>query len=212
VVRNCLKQNAIPLISLHEGWDPNAPFGQLGGADLDHVIDFALVTETPFIVVSGRDRGGWLASKADSLNVLGEKCRQRGVTLCYHNHFWEISDEAQVLRDIAQRTEPGKLSFCPDIGQIRKVTPRVMETLRIIESRIRLVHLKDFLTDDPAVRRDETEFGKGIVNFDEMARYLKGLPQPEMWVFAEQGSSAEGLTPEETIRANHKFLARWANK
>jgi hypothetical protein len=56
---------------------------------------------------------------------------------------------------------------------------------------------------------DETEFGKGILDFDEIFAYIKTLPTDTLWVLAEQMCSADGLHPEESIRHNREFLQRF---
>ena len=38
---------------------------------------------------AGRDKDGFLRS-ADTFNQAGAFLRERGVTLCYHNHNWEV--------------------------------------------------------------------------------------------------------------------------
>jgi sugar phosphate isomerase/epimerase len=68
------------------------------------------------------------------------------------------------------------------------------------------VHLKDYLTDDLEIHDDETEFGKGIMDFDEAFEFLRGIPNDDLWVMAEQMCSAEGLSPEESIRHDLQFL------
>ena len=129
------------------------------------------------------------------------------MTFCYHNHWWEIRDDARVLRAIAEQTDPSLVSFCPDIGWVRKATTRVVETLRIIESRIRLVHFKDYVADGLDAKDNETELGQGIMDFEEAFAFLRGLRLPELWLIAEQWkSSANHLTPEASIARNLEFL------
>lgn len=66
--------------------------------------------------------------------------------------------------------------------------------------------IKDYVSDDMTVLDDETEFGKGIMDFPEALAFLAALDKAEMWVLAEQADSAEGLAPEASISANHAFL------
>jgi len=202
-----LDRNKIKMCSLHTGWCPDKPSApEMGRDKMDRIIAFARITETTNIVMSGTKEIARLTAGLPDLNVIGEKCKQRGITFCYHNHYWEIENHAKVLVDIEKQTDPAFVSFCPDIGWVRKTTPEVLETLEIIKHRIRIAHLKDYLTDDLSVRDDETEFGKGIMDFNEAFGFLRGLDLDDLWVIAEQSRSTEGLAPEESIRANYQFM------
>ena len=129
------------------------------------------------------------------------------MTFCYHNHWWEILDHGRILREIHERTDPALVSFCPDIGWIRKATPNVLDVLRTMEPRIRLVHLKDYVADGLEPKDNETEFGRGIMDFGEAFAFLRGLALDELWIVAEQWkSSVSHLSPEESIRLNIEFL------
>ncbi len=204
-----LERHDIPLIALHTGWRPGDSTLQSTLEDLDRLIAFAEVNRTPFITASGPNGVPTLAANIDQLNTMGERCAEQDITFCYHNHYWEIQDDARGLRAVEEGTDPEVVSFCPDIAWIRKVTSDVTGTLRIIEPRVRLVHFKDYLSDDISIVDDETEFGKGILDFEEAFDYLKMLPVGTLWVIAEQWCSTEGLEPEESIRYNREFLQRF---
>jgi len=207
--KEVLDRNGICLIAMHTGWNPFLDAGSRGGKGaIERIIAFAQVTGTPFLVMSG-NRGEREDNPAalEGLNAVGEECREHGMTLCYHNHWWEIEDGGRFLAEVARRTDPALVSFCPDIGWVRKVTPNVLDILRIIEPRIRMVHLKDYAADGLEPKDNETEFGRGIMNFEETFDFLKGLPLDELWVIAEQWkSSVNDLPPEESIRLNLEFL------
>ena len=207
--KDILDRNGIRLIALHTGWNPfldAKPQGAKG--EIDQIIDFAQVTETPFLVMSGNQREQEeRIDEVRGLNPIGQKCKERGMTFCYHNHWWEIQNNAHVLAEIDKRTDPALVSFCPDIGWVRKTTPDVLDVLRAIKPRIRLVHFKDYVADGLELKDNETEFGQGIMDFDEAFTFLRGLPLDELWAIAEQWkSSVNHLPPEESIRANLDFL------
>ena len=210
--KQTLDAYGIRLVAMHTGWNPFLDTeGNSAKAEIDQIIDFAQITETPFLVMSGNQAARKKnAAAVEGLNAVGEKCKERGMTLCYHNHWWEIEDDAQFLREIAARTDSALVAFCPDIGWVRKTTPNVIKALRTIESRIRLVHFKDYAADGLKPKDNETEFGQGIMDFEEAFTFLKGLPVEELWVIAEQWkSSVNHLAPEESIRANLEFLRKF---
>jgi sugar phosphate isomerase/epimerase len=206
--KKVLDESGIQLIALHTGWNPFLDAGAgKGVSEADRAIDFGQVTETPFLVMSGKDDEAALLAEVEGLNAIGEKCQQNGMTLCYHNHWWEIRDNSRLLKEIERRTDPKLVSFCPDIGWVRKVTPEVPAVLDIIAARIRMVHFKDYVAEGLEAKDNETEFGQGIMDFEESFAYLKQLPLKELWVIAEQWkSSVHHLTPEESIARNLNFL------
>ena len=212
--KRVLDRNGIRLIALHTGWNPFISGGSQGESnEVDRAIDFAQVTETPFLAMSGKADKEQMVAEAEGLNAIGEKCRQKEMTFCCHNHWWEIEDDSRVLSEIAKRTDPALVSFCPDIGWVRKVTANIVEPLRIIESRIRLVHFKDYVADGVDEKDNETEFGQGIMDFDEAFTFLRGLKLDELWVVAEQWkSSVNHLRPEDCIQRNIEFLRQLTDK
>lgn len=213
--KDVLDRNGVRLVAIHTGWNPFLdPESATGANEVDQAITFARETGTPFLVMSGNERQQTEdVTAVAGLNSVGRKCEENGIVFCYHNHWWEIRNDGHLLAEIARRTDPGLVSFCPDIGWIRKTTPNVVNTLRIIEPRIRMVHFKDYVTDGLESKDNETEFGQGIMDFDAAFTFLKGLALDELWVIAEQWkSSVNHLSPEKSIRANAEFLSTFANR
>ncbi len=211
--RRVLDAQGIQLVALHTGWNPFLdPKAGQNASEAERAMEFGQAVGAPYLVMSGNAKEQQEnPASLDALNEVGKQCRERGMTLCYHNHWWEIADDCGLLEEIARRTDPALVSFCPDIGWVRKVTPRVTDALRPIASRIRLVHFKDYTADGLDARDNETEFGEGILDFEEAFAFLKTLPAEELWVIAEQWkSSVNHLPPEESIRRNLEFLKRVA--
>ncbi len=209
--KRVLDDRGIRLIALHTGWHPFLDADPAGAeAEIERIIDFARVTETPFLVMSGNQRRQEdEPAEIDGLNALGQECRDNGMVFCYHNHWWEIQHGHRLLDEIDRRTDPEVVSFCPDIGWIRKATADVLGTLGAIRSRIRLVHLKDYVAEGLETKDNETEFGQGILDFEEVFGFLRELPGKDLWIIAEQWkSSVNHLSPEAAIRANRCFLGR----
>ncbi|MBD3292025.1 MAG: TIM barrel protein [Armatimonadia bacterium] len=208
--RALLERNEIELAALHMGWRPGENEASETLAALDQRIEFAEVTGTPLIIVSGWPDAETVCGNLDQLQAMGRRCADAGMTLCYHNHYWEALDDAAALRAIADGTDPALVSFCPDIAWVRKATKDVIGTLEIVADRVPIVHFKDYLSDDLDVNDDETEFGKGILDFDEAFEFLRGIPSDDLWIMAEQMCSAEGLSPEESIHHDLQFLREYA--
>ncbi len=204
-----LDQHGVQLAALHTGWNFDDP--SKADSDRDEmaaIINFAVGCGTKCIVMSGANDAKRLLAGAAQLNAIGRQCADQGVTFCYHNHYWEIENDAQLLRALDSATDPALVSYCPDLGWVRKTTANMEPVLELMAPRTRLVHLKDYVSDDLSVKDDETEFGKGIVDFTIVRDFVNGLDVADVWVLAEQWKSAEGLSPEESIRANFKFLTK----
>ncbi|NOY82276.1 MAG: sugar phosphate isomerase/epimerase [Kiritimatiellaeota bacterium] len=201
----------IRLTALHCGWNPfldrakKAPHD-----DLDALLRFAQTTATPYLVMSGnaaQQREDIAAMKG--LNEVAAECRKAGVTLCYHNHWWEIEDNARILREILDRTDPELVAVCPDVGWIRKITADVVAVLELMAPRIRMVHFKDYTAAGVPPMDNETEFGEGIMDFPTVFDWLGRLALNELWVVAEQWkSSVRHLPPGASIRRNISFLRK----
>jgi len=212
--KDILDKNNIKLVSIHTAGDFNNPRAVEDNWEIfDKVIEFAKITEAPYIVTSGKKSESKttdeIITNAKQFNIAGKKCKEHNITFCYHNHYWEIQDNARELVELEKNTDSELVFFCPDIGWIRKTTPDVIKTLEVMELRIRIVHFKDYLSDNINMLHDETEFGKGIVDFQEAFDFLKNLKVEELWVFAEQSCSANNLKPEESIKANYEFLKKF---
>ncbi len=207
--RALLDECGLRLVALHCGWHPfldgpdKAPYD-----DLDTLLRFAQTTGTPFLVMSGnavQQREDIAA--VEGLNDVAATCRDAGVTLCYHNHWWEIEDDARILREIIERTDPDLVAFCPDAGWVRKITADVVAVLELMAPRIRMVHFKDYVAAGVPPSDNETEFGEGIMDFQTVFEWLGGLALDELWVVAEQWkSSVRRLPPTASIRRNIAFL------
>ncbi len=209
--KTLLDKNEIRLVSIHTGGNFHNPQStEEDWGFFNKVIKFATMNKSSYIVRSSKnDSMDELIAEAKQLNIAGKKCKEHNITFCYHNHYWEIENNARELVAIKNNTDPELVFFCPDIGWIRKATPEVIKTLEIIKSRIRLVHFKDYLSDDVNIHCDETEFGRGIVDFQEAFYFLKNLKLEELWIFAEQSCSNNDLKPEEIIKVNYKFLQKF---
>ncbi|HBX70114.1 MAG TPA: hypothetical protein DEH25_12240 [Chloroflexi bacterium] len=125
--------------------------------------DFAQATESPFMLVSGERTAGRSRSDyermAEIFNQVGEICQQRGLTYCYHNHWWEIENDQAELHTLLELTDPALVSLCLDIGWVQRAgyDPAVIST-EFIE-RIRYFHIKDTVTEK------FTDLGEGEVDF-----------------------------------------------
>lgn len=136
-----------------------------------------------------------------------QRATQQGIRLLYHNHYWEMRDEARILRTLLEEGSDD-LGFCPDVGWIFKAGADVTQTLELLRGRIGVVHFKDFAfpgTGEEYELCDTVELGRGIVPLDEVAEWVFEHT-PDAWAVAEQDISV--LEPAMAVRENAAYLTK----
>ena len=139
----------------------------------------------------------------EALNRAAEQCARQEIRLCYHNHYWEMEDEASIMKKLLSEAAP-ELGFCPDIGWIVKGGAELFGMLNLLKDRIGLVHFKDFASTTAGVV-DTVEFGEGIVPLAHAVDWVR-VNLPDVWSVAEQDRS--NLAPAEAVRRNAAFLRK----
>ncbi len=90
-----------------------------------------------------------MTAHAESANAFGEKCLERGITLCYHHHSFEFAPLAESSKTgwdvLLDRLDPNLVKFEIDVfwAAIGGLDPVVL--LKELEGRVAQVHLKDLL-------------------------------------------------------------------
>lgn len=109
--------------------------------------DFTQAVESAFMLVSGQPAEGKSQDDykrmAEVLDRAGEICQARGITYCYHNHWWEIQNEQAELRALLELTDPKLVSLCLDIGWVERAGYSPAKVSAEFLDRIRYFHLKD---------------------------------------------------------------------
>ena len=162
----------------------HTPIQRYDEGDLDYAkraADYSQAVETKFMLVSGREGTGKsqdeFKATADVLNKVGEICQERGLIFLYHNHWYEIVNDAEELHALCDLTDPNLVSLCLDIGWVERADASVVDVTTEFLERIAYFHLKD-TKDDKFV-----SLGDGVVDFPG-------------WLAAIQGKSDFYLTYE----------------
>lgn len=128
----------------------HTPIRRYDEGNLDYAkraADYSQALETKFMLVSGREGTGKsrddYQAMADVLNQVGEICQERGLTYLYHNHWYEIVDEAAELHALCDLTDPDLVSLCLDIGWVERANASVVAITAEFLDRIAYFHLKD---------------------------------------------------------------------
>jgi sugar phosphate isomerase/epimerase len=147
-LRRALDDAGLVVSSAHVGFQEAAEFG----AALD--VHASLGCETVVIPMLGPDSftdPDVVRAAADGVNALDAVARERGMTLGYHNHFWELTkmpDGRPALLHLFEHLAPTVFAEV-DIywAQVGGSDPKDLVTE--LGSRVGLLHVKDGPADEP---------------------------------------------------------------
>lgn len=105
---------------------------------------------------------------SDTENI-AKKLREHGMTFSYHNHdfdFNKFSDTGRSMMDMfLNDAAPELFNFVPDVAWIHYAGVNPAEFLRKLKGRVKVVHFKDYIIEDGALRF--VSLGQGVVNLKE---------------------------------------------
>jgi sugar phosphate isomerase/epimerase len=138
----------------------------------------------PYIVfnyLAPKERGelDFYRSLADKLNKAGEKCRNAGLQLCYHNHDFEFQPKAggMPIEVLLQRLDKNLIRLEVDVFWVSMAGHDASAFIRQNAGRVEMIHLKDRAAGAPlaydiaSVSNDTyREIGNGNLNFRNILR------------------------------------------
>jgi sugar phosphate isomerase/epimerase len=136
------------------------------------------------------------------LNQAGERCQQEGITLCYHNHDFELirlSDGRIALETIFADTQAENVKAEFDIYWLTKAGEKPVEWIHRYKNRTPLIHLKDMTTDE---EQFFAELGTGGVEIEAVLNI--GEEAGVEWWVVEQDMSRR--TPLKSIEISINYL------
>lgn len=136
------------------------------------------------------------------LNQAGETCQREGITLCYHNHDFELarlSDGRMALEAIFDDTNIANVKAEFDIYWLTKAGEKPIEWINRYKNRTPLIHLKDMTTD---AEQFFAELGTGGVDLEAVLNM--GEEAGVEWWVVEQDMSRR--TPLESIEISINYL------
>jgi sugar phosphate isomerase/epimerase len=141
--------------------------------DLEREIQYCLEIGCSYIAVPTltprwrSDNAAGYRKLAAHLQKIALACRERGITLLYHNHDFDFQQsEGSYLLDILLReTDPALLQLELDTGWFATVGIDPIAYLRKYTGRVPFIHLKDITAE-----RTFAEVGEGVL---DIAAYCK---------------------------------------
>lgn len=166
------------------------------------VLDMAKALGAQDIFFSGSKTGDVMtsddfAAQAVKIDDLGKRAAQAGLTLCYHNHDWEIWNDLLGLRTLMAETDPECVKLVLDVGWVTRGGADPVQVIGTYGTRVRHLHFKEFTAD-----HSFTELGEGIVNFPGVMQAVSD--RDGVWIIAEQDESRIGAA--ESVRHNCAYI------
>lgn len=142
-VQALLDEHGVVVASAHVGIGPD---GVLDEGELDRLQ--AIGTSTVVVPVLWFDHfedRDTVAGAAESLNRVAEQAAGRGLTLGYHNHWWELApldDDRPALLHLFEKVDPAVVAevdvYWAHVGGVDEA-----ELVAGLGDRVRLLHVKD---------------------------------------------------------------------
>jgi inosose dehydratase len=157
---------------------------------------------------------------ADTINELGRRTREMGVTIAPHPHIWGPIERPEEVRRLLDLTDPAVVGWVPDTAQLNLGGGDPLELIRDFYDRLAAIHWKDSKasyrgytgpTPTQEMHRQEIlykDLGAGGVDHPGIWRLLleRGY---QGWVTLDldppRPSEGEG-SPEDKLRINHRYL------
>jgi sugar phosphate isomerase/epimerase len=156
-----------------------------------------------FLLVSGHfDKLEACREAARILDEAGRRCRDSGVTLCYHNHAWEFGklDGARPIDLLIAESDPELVKLCPDVYWVHVGGDVPAQFIARHRDRCPYFHFKDGLGGERS--RAFRELGRGCV--DVKAALEAALACNPEWIVTEQDHT-DG-DPGDSIRISRECL------
>lgn len=154
--------------------------------NIDEVIEYSLEMGNKYIICPYAE----FSSKEDilelaaKLNVIGEKCRDKGLICGYHNHAHEFSEfNGEYILDILYKATDGRLVKAElDTYWVEYAGVNVVDYIKKHSGRFDLIHLKDMQIIGDT--KQSTEVGNGLMDFPSVIREAE--KQGAKWLIVEQ--------------------------
>ena len=163
-----LAETGLYPVATHAGMDA------LRDAQLEASIRYCLDSGCPAIVLpwlpEERRSVEGLRALAPSLNAIGRRCQENGITFGYHNHDFEFArvDGSYLLDVLLRETDPSLVKLELDVYWAAYAGVNPVAFLETHAERVALMHLKDM-----AVDRSMTEVGSGILDIPRMYEFAQ---------------------------------------
>lgn len=176
---------------------------------LDEAIAFNKEIGSQYVVCPSvpearrRDAAGW-KQLAQTLNEIGRKCSEQGLSFCYHNHAFEFAplDGSNGFTLLYENSDPRYVKMELDMFWAIKGGDNPANILQRYAGRCPIVHLKDMTGD---TEQTFAEVGEGVLNFQEV--FQAAATGGVTWYVVEQDRCKR--PPLESVQLSLQHLKEW---
>jgi len=162
----------------------------------------------PYLVPEARRHADDWRSIAERLDAIGRKCAAQGMTLLYHNHEFELTDQVDgktVLDALYDIVPAEELQFELDVCWIRYADHDPAAYINRYAGRVPLVHLKDLQVEEDG-KPLTVELGTGVVDLKACIR--AAAEAGAEWLVVEQDYCQN--PPLQSIGTSMKWIQQFA--
>ena len=190
----------------------SAPSTHIGAENFDNlnaVFDEAGTLGHQYIVLASLPYGPGKATLddyrrwADRLNEAGRQARARNLWMAFHDEAYDYSPliEGQMPYDIlADRTDPTLVRLQLDTGNAVIGGRDPIDLMRKYGSRYYLFHIKDA---ERLGAPNDTELGKGMVNFRQLLSMIPDIDDKHLYVEQESYPGA----PLDSVKRDYDYIS-----
>ncbi len=141
--------------------------------------DFSIKTVTDFI---------------ERANVVAEKYQQNGLGFTYHHHEREFAKYGnETVMEILMRELHPNVSFVPDTFWLQTGGVNILEYMKKMEGRMKILHLKDYAVWFGQGGGHITELGSGNINFKDVIKAAECYGVEELCYEQDDGHAIDPL-------------------
>ena|SRR2546423_2964944 len=176
--------------------------------ELDRQIDTAKILGHQYLIVASLPDAQRLGPDdyrrwADRFNEAGARAQRSGMRIGFHDEAWDFRTiDGQVLYDLfVQRTDPTLVWLQLDTGNAAVGGKDPLEYMQRYGNRYWLFHIKDAPSLGAA---NDTELGKGIVDFRRLLSMIDRIDEKHLYVEQETYPGA----PLDSARRDYAYISR----
>ncbi len=187
-------------------------------SDPDTVIHEAKKYNTEFVIVTGMYRFDYsdyssVQALAQELNNSGEKLKQEGIRLLYHNHnveFQKVLGDKNAFDVLIEETDSRWVNFEFDSYWPAEAGVDILTYMKKLNDRMKLYHINDrgsrkkemYMT--PILKSNSMELGYGNMNLTKFVDYAKNIKVDS--IILETHKNWVDHSPLKSIELSSKFL------
>lgn len=194
--KKMIESRGMKLISSHNGLSPDN-LEEVIGAAAEAGLQYLVIPSLPHEMFKSTDG---LKKASEFMNMAGERCRENGIRLGFHNHWAEFEPvDGQVPYDVFMKnTESELVTFELDIAWITRSGNSPVDYFNKYPGRFELFHVKDLSKE-----KNDATLGEGIIDFKPI--FAEADTAGMKFFFVEQ-DNCRTHTPLESIEISRNYL------